>query len=285
MRPVDNFNHDIYESKTREGKISFLTNTAVSQLDMPGKNTHSPISMINEGDIKTYNHLYKSMNDNKNEEATRKFISFNKVNKINDRFILLSCIEAGVLEALNISKDEFIKNFILPDNNSGKALPVVKGEVISQEAFNKIVNQNRLQNPPTNTVVDTVAKEIDLNGQVNYVDGDNNTVIDYYKNTLLSAINFQENIALPISHMKNLVDMLNSAVFKQTMNNMLMVPNEKGPDFTELRNYPFDKTKYNLCLTARTTDKRRNIVICINTADITSMSVFTADRKVCNKSR
>ena len=80
--------------------------------------------------------------------------------------------------------------------------------------------------------------------------------------------------------------MLTSPVFKQTMTEHHMVSNKFGPDFTELRHYEnFDRTRYNLVLTARTTDKRRNIIITVNTANTDYIGVFTDARSVCNKSK
>lgn len=163
-------------------------------------------------------------------------------------------------------------------------IPRVEGEIIAPATANRIINQHNLNNPPA--IIDAVAKEVDLNGQVRYADADNATKINYYKDTINSNILLQEDFYLPESHLKNLVEMLTSPKFKQTMAYYNMVPNKYGPDFTELRHYTeYDKTKYNLVLTARTTDKRTNIIVTVNTANTDYIGVFTESRNICNKSK
>ena len=298
MRPETLQNYSTYEAKSMEEKIKFLTETYTDALHVVCRNDHSPKSMLKKSeDIELYSMFIDQLKNETNVKNLVKriiaFVAFCKSIKIHDKFILVFCIDLGILDKLSMSKKEFVLRFIFGIKSDAKHeepkekendIPRAEGEIIAPATANRIINQHNLSNPPA--VIDVVAREVDLHGQAQYADADNNTKLNYYTDTINSNILLQENFYLPESHLKNLVDMLTSPVFKQTMTEHHMVSNKFGPDFTELRHYEnFDRTRYNLVLTARTTDKRRNIIITVNTANTDYIGVFTDARSVCNKSK
>lgn len=286
--------HNGYANSSNNEKAEYLLNVSNDEFEM-GRGFKYLYGVTTDEDAKNlYNKLIDAVKKcGKNIKTDiYTFIAFCKSLGIDDIFILRDLLKTGLESKAKISRISLIGMIIdftpkdkekenKPKENE---IPKVEGEIISQATANRILNQNNLVNPPV--VVDAVAKEIDLNGQVRYADADNNTKLNYYKDTINSNILLQENFYLPESHLKNLVDMLTSPVFKQTMAEHHMVSNKFGPDFTELRHYEnFDRTRYNLVLTARTTDKRRNIIITVNTANTDYIGVFTDARSVCNKSK
>ena len=286
--------HNGYVKSSNNEKAEYLLNVSNDEFEI-GRGFKYLYGVTTDEDAKNlYNKLIDAVKKcGKNIKTDiYTFIAFCKSLGIDDIFILRDLLKTGLESKAKISRVSLIAMIIdftpkdkekenKPKENE---IPRVEGEIISQATANRILNQNNLVNPPV--VIDAVAKEVDLNGQVRYADADNNTKLSYYKDTINSNILLQENFYLPESHLKNLVDMLTSPVFKQTMTEHHMVSNKYGPDFTELRHYEnFDRTRYNLVLTARTTDKRRNIIITVNTANTDYIGVFTDARSVCNKSK
>lgn len=279
--------HSNYIKASDDEKAEYLLDVTNEEFSMCRGFSHLTSVTYDKDAINLYNSLLDSIkkcNDNIKNNIN-KFIAFCRSLGIDDIFILRDLLEAGALEKLKVSKVSLIAmilDFKLEQNDN--EIPRVEGEIISQATANRIINQHNLSNPPA--VIDVVAREVDLNGQVQYADADNNAKLEYYKNVINSNIALQDEFYLPESQLKNLVDMFESPVFKQRMTEFGIVPNEYGPDFTELRNYTnMDRTRYNLCLTARTRDKHRNIIVTLNTANTDYISIFTDLRKVCNKSR